>query len=144
MRPIIDKRILQGLNAYFKEEETITIQFAQNQLDEYLNGDRSEFDIPLQMVGTTFQQGVWNELLKIPYGKTESYLGISRKINNEKAIRSVAAANGANAIAIFIPCHRVIGQNGKLTGYGGGLHAKKKLLQLEMQRQAPEQMELFL
>jgi len=143
MRPVIDKRIQKGLDAYYEEEETTTIQVAKHQLNEYLNGDRNVFDIPLQMVGTSFQQSVWNELLKIPFGKTESYLGISQKINNEKAIRAVAAANGANAIAIFVPCHRVVGSDGELVGYAGGLNAKKKLLQLETNRQTPEQLQLF-
>jgi len=95
------------------------------------------------MVGSPFQERVWNELLKIPFGKTESYLGLSRKIGNEKAIRSVAAANGANAISIMVPCHRIIGSDGKLTGYGGGIQAKRKLLQLEMNNQPSGQLPLF-
>jgi methylated-DNA-[protein]-cysteine S-methyltransferase len=81
--------------------------------------------------------------MKIPFGKTESYLGLSRKIGNEKAIRSVAAANGANAISIIVPCHRIIGSDGRLTGYGGGLQAKRKLLQLEMHNQVSDQLKLF-
>ena len=143
MRPAIDKRIQNGLDTYYEEKETTTIQVAKHQLNEYFSGDRNVFDIPLQMIGTSFQQSVWNELLKIPYGKTESYLRISQKLNNEKAIRAVAAANGANAIAIFVPCHRVIASDGKLIGYAGGFNAKKKLLQLETNRQIPEQLQLF-
>lgn len=78
-----------------------------------------------------FQKSVWNELIKIPYGKTVSYLALSKKLENEGAIRAVASANGANALSVFIPCHRVVGSDGSLTGYAGGLTAKKKLLQLE-------------
>ena len=143
MRPTIDKRIRDGLDAAFEEVETIVTETAKHQLNEYFSAKRIDFDVPLLMVGTSFQKKVWNELLKIPFGKTESYLGLSRKIGNEKAIRSVAAANGANAIAIFIPCHRIIGSDGKLTGYAGGLQAKRKLLQLEMHKQTSDQLKLF-
>ena len=143
MRQTIDKRILGGLDGSFKEGETTVMETAQHQLNEYFVAKRIEFDIPLLMVGTSFQKTVWNELLKIPFGKTESYLGLSRKIGNEKAIRSVAAANGANAISIMIPCHRIIGSDGKLTGYGGGLQAKRTLLQLEMYNQSSDQLTLF-
>lgn len=143
MRPVIDQRILKALNAYFEEGNTTVISNAIHQLEEYFSGDRTDFDIPLLMLGTSFQKRVWNELLLIPYGETDTYLGISRKINNQKAIRSVAAANGANAIAIFIPCHRVIGSDGKMTGYGGGIQAKRKLLQMEMKNQSTQQLQLF-
>ena len=143
MRSVIDKRIQTGLDAYYEEEDATIIQVTKRQLIEYFNGDRKVFDIPLQMVGTSFQLSVWNELLKIPFGKTESYTGISQKLNNEKAIRAVAAANGANGIAILVPCHRVIGSDGKLVGYAGGLNVKNKLLQLETNRQLPEQLLLF-
>lgn len=131
------------MDASFEEGETAIVESAKHQLNEYFSAERKDFDIPLMMVGSTFQQTVWDELLKIPYGKTESYLGLSRKIGNEKAIRSVAAANGANAIAIMIPCHRIIGSDGKLIGYGGGLQAKRKLLQLEMNDQPSGQLPLF-
>ena len=83
------------------------------------------------LVGSDFQKTVWNTLLQIPYGKTETYLGLSKSMNNEKAIRAVASANGANAFSIIVPCHRVIGSDGKLVGYAGGLSVKKKLLELE-------------
>ncbi|HIP27800.1 MAG TPA: methylated-DNA--[protein]-cysteine S-methyltransferase, partial [Sulfurovum sp.] len=86
---------------------------------------------PLLMVGTDFQRSVWDGLIKIPYGTTASYLELSKNIDNEKAVRAVASANGANAISILIPCHRIIGSNGDLVGYAGGLSAKKKLLELE-------------
>ncbi len=143
MRDSVDKRICEGLDANFEDDETDVTQNARQQLEEYFSGNRTDFDIPLLMLGTSFQKTVWNELLGIPYGKTDSYLGISRKIGNEKAIRSVAAANAANALSIFVPCHRVIGSNGKLTGYGGGVQVKRKLLQLEMQSQSTDQLQLF-
>ncbi|MBF4983464.1 methylated-DNA--[protein]-cysteine S-methyltransferase [Nonlabens mediterrranea] len=101
------------------------------QLEEYFTKKRKHFNIPLLFTGTDFQKEVWNELLNIPYGQTISYLTLSRKLQKEKAIRAVASANGANAISILVPCHRVIATDGKLTGYAGGLTAKKKLLQLE-------------
>ena len=103
----------------------------RTQLNEYFNQERKEFDIPLLTVGSDFQKSVWLELQQIPYGITETYLGLSIKMNNEKAIRAVSAANGANAISIFIPCHRVIGSKNELTGYAGGIPVKKKLLRLE-------------
>jgi methylated-DNA-[protein]-cysteine S-methyltransferase len=143
MRDAIDDRIQKGLNAYYQEEETDVIQTASQQLNEYLDGERMVFEIPLKMVGSPFQQSVWDELLNIPYGKTKSYMEISRMVSNEKAIRAVAAANGANAVSIIIPCHRVVGSNGELTGYAGGIQVKKKLLQLEKSGKYPEQLELF-
>ena len=143
MRDSIDKRICEGLDAYYEDGETDVTQNARQQLEEYFSGKRKNFDVPLLMVGTSFQKTVWNELQKVPFGHTESYLGLSRKIGDEKAIRSVAAANGANAISIMIPCHRIIGSDGKLTGYAGGLEVKRKLLQLEMQKQVPDQLLLF-
>ena len=134
MRNVIDRRIQTGLDAYYEEEENDVILNAKAQLLEYFRGERKEFDIPIQMVGTPFQQSIWNELMKISYGKIETYLGLSKKISNTKAIRAVAAANGANAIGFFIPCHRIVGSNGELTGYAGGLNVKKKLLQLESEQ----------
>lgn len=105
---------------------------AKQQLDEYFAGQRREFDLPLLFVGTDFQKRVWNELLRIPYGHTVSYGEMARNIGMPSAVRAVANANGANAISIFAPCHRVIGSDGSLTGYGGGLEAKRFLLALEM------------
>ncbi|MCF6330948.1 MAG: methylated-DNA--[protein]-cysteine S-methyltransferase [Sulfurimonas sp.] len=131
MRDSIDARILKGLNAKFVEKDSAIIQKTINQLDEYFNLDTKKFDIPLLMVGTPFQHSVWESLIKVPYGTTSSYLQLSKDINNEKAVRAVANANGANAISIIIPCHRIIGTNGELTGYAGGLGVKKKLLELE-------------
>ncbi len=143
MRAEIDSRIQNGLKSEYVEENSPIIQVAINQLTEYFAGERKEFDIPLKLVGTDFQKSVWEELLKIPFGKTETYLGLSRKLGNEKAIRAVASANGANVISIIIPCHRIIGSDGKLVGYAGGLQAKKKLLELEDVGSKNVQMSLF-
>ncbi len=131
MRDSIDARVLKGLDAKFVEKDSYIIQKTINQLDQYFNLDKKEFDIPLLMVGTPFQHSVWEALIKVPYGTTSTYLQLSKDINNEKAVRAVANANGANAISIIIPCHRIIGTNGELTGYAGGLGVKKKLLELE-------------
>ena len=131
MRKTVDNRLKKGLNADFIEQDDEILQKTRQQLDEYFAVERKEFDIPLLTVGTDFQKQVWNALLKIPYGKTASYLQLAKNIDNEKAVRAVANANGANAIGIIIPCHRIIGNNGKLVGYGGGLPLKKRLLKLE-------------
>lgn len=103
----------------------------KRQLMEYFSGKRKAFDLPLAITGTGFQKKVWEELRHIPYGKTLSYLGLSRQIGNVKAIRAVGHANGQNPLAIIIPCHRVIGSDGSLTGYAGGLWRKKWLLEHE-------------
>ena len=131
MRTTIDTRIQKGLNATYIEESSEVIEETIKQMQEYFTGERKEFDIPLLMVGSDFQKAVWKGLMQIPYGSTASYLELSKNIGNEKAVRAVASANGANAIAILIPCHRIIGSDGKLVGYAGGLPAKKKLLELE-------------
>jgi len=131
MRTTIDKRLQAGLNAEYVEESSEVIEKTIIQLKEYFDGERKTFDIPLLTIGTDFQKSVWEGLLKIPYGTTASYLALSKNIGNEKAVRAVASANGANAIGILIPCHRIIGSNGDLVGYAGGLPAKKKLLALE-------------
>ena len=104
---------------------------AVRQLKAYFAGELENFDLSLSPQGTPFQQKVWSELQKIPYGKTISYGELARRIGNPKASRAVGLANGSNPISIVIPCHRVIGANGKLTGYGGGLPIKEKLLALE-------------
>lgn len=101
------------------------------QLQEYFEGKRTHFDLKLNPKGTDFQQSVWQELLNIPYGETLSYMELSKKIGDVKAIRAVATANGKNPLWIVIPCHRVIGTDGSLTGYAGGLWRKKWLLELE-------------
>ncbi len=131
MRNTIDNRIKAGLDAEYIEESSPIIEETKAQLSQYFDGERTEFDIPILLVGSDFQKSVWNELMQIPYGKTDTYLGLSKKLDNEKAIRAVASANGANCISIIIPCHRIIGSNGKLVGYAGGLSVKKKLLILE-------------
>ena len=104
---------------------------AIRQLRAYFAGELTDFDLPLAPQGTEFQQNVWAELCNIPYGETMSYGELARRIGNPKACRAVGLANGSNPIPIIIPCHRVIGSNGKLTGYGGGLPIKEKLLALE-------------
>lgn len=101
------------------------------QLEEYFNGERKSFDLPLEWIGTDFQKRVWRELLNIPFGETISYLELSKRIGNPKAIRAVGHANGQNPLPIVIPCHRVIGSDGSLTGYGGGLWRKEWLLEHE-------------
>ena len=101
------------------------------QLQEYFRGERKEFDFKINPQGTEFQQKVWQELLNIPFGKTMSYLDLSKKLGDVKAIRAVASANGKNPLWIVVPCHRVIGTNGSLTGYAGGLWRKKWLLEHE-------------
>ncbi len=130
-RTNIDKRLQQGLNAEYIEKDTPILQQTRQQLDEYFNRKRQSFDVPLLMVGTDFQKQVWQGLIAIPYGKTCSYLQLAKNIGNEKAVRAVASANGANAISIMIPCHRIIGSDGSLTGYAGGLETKSYLLNLE-------------
>jgi methylated-DNA-[protein]-cysteine S-methyltransferase len=101
------------------------------QLEEYFNHKRKSFDLPLDLQGTEFQKRVWNELLKIPFGKTITYKDLALKLGDVKAIRAVGAANGANPVSIIVPCHRVIGSDGSLTGYAGGLWRKKWLLEFE-------------
>ena len=101
------------------------------QLEEYFERKRKVFDLPLEIIGTDFQKKVWKELLIIPYGETISYKELALRLGNLKTIRAAARANGANPLPIIIPCHRVIGSDGKLVGYGGGLDVKEKLLQLE-------------
>ncbi|MFD0796027.1 methylated-DNA--[protein]-cysteine S-methyltransferase [Maribacter chungangensis] len=107
------------------------LEDAVYQLNEYFEGKRTEFDLVLNPEGTTFQQKVWKGLLEIPYGKTVSYLELSKSLGDVKAIRAVAAANGKNPLWIVVPCHRVIGSDGSLTGYAGGLSRKKWLLEHE-------------
>jgi len=114
-----------------EEMETPIIKETAKQLAEYLAGKRKAFDLPLKLKGTSFQMQVWQALTTIPYGETRSYRQIAEQIGNPKACRAVGLANNRNPIPIIIPCHRVIGTNGKLVGYGGGLEIKKRLLELE-------------
>jgi methylated-DNA-[protein]-cysteine S-methyltransferase len=113
------------------EESSGVIKECVNQLTEYFKGDRQIFDLPLNIRGTDFQKNVWDVVGKISYGKTGSYMDIAQTLNNTGAIRAVGAANGKNNFHIIIPCHRVIGSDGSLTGYVGGVDKKKKLLELE-------------
>ena len=105
------------------------------QLSEYFKGKRKLFKLPLDIEGTEFQKRVWKELEKIPYGETITYKELAIRLGDEKVIRAAASANGANPLSIIIPCHRVIGSDGSLIGYGGGLHIKEKLLALEGSRE---------
>ena len=130
-RSTIDRRIQRHLNAKYEEGTSDIIERAIGELEEYFAGHRKIFDIPVVFTGSEFQCTVWEELMKIPYGRTISYGELARRIHNPKAVRAVASANATNPISILVPCHRVIGSNHKLTGYGGGLDAKKGLLELE-------------
>ncbi|MFY8020062.1 MAG: methylated-DNA--[protein]-cysteine S-methyltransferase [Bacteroidia bacterium] len=130
-RKQIDARVQQTLQADFIEESSALHEHVILELQAYFRGERQQFTIPIMMLGSEFQQTVWSALTKIPYGKTISYAALSQRIGDEKAVRAVAAANGANALAIIIPCHRVIASNGDLQGYAGGINTKKKLLDLE-------------
>lgn len=107
----------------------------QNQIDKYFRKEIEQFTLPLVFAGTDFQKTVWKQLLKIPFGKTETYSAVTKKLGNMKAIRAVAGANGANKMAILVPCHRVIGSDGTLVGYAGGLWRKKWLLDHESKQE---------
>lgn len=131
MRATVDNRIKKGLNAEFVEQADDVTDTTSKQIDEYLRGDRQDFTIPLLMVGSDFQKSVWHSLIKVPYGTTATYLQLAKDINHETAVRAVASANGANSMALIIPCHRIIGSDGTMVGYGGGLTVKKRLLKLE-------------
>ena len=131
----VDSRLQSGLKADYVEGTTGVIEETARQLDEYFRRGRTSFDVPLLFVGTDFQESVWRLLPDIPYGQTTSYGAMAARLGMPKAVRAVANANGANAISIIAPCHRVIGSDGSLTGYGGGLGAKKYLLRLEQERQ---------
>ncbi|WP_209512844.1 methylated-DNA--[protein]-cysteine S-methyltransferase [Sedimentibacter acidaminivorans] len=127
-------------NIYFENEslenkvqlvETPLIKNAFEQIKEYLNGKRKTFDFPIELNGTEFQKSVWRALQEIPYGETKTYKEIAIAIGNEKACRAVGMANNKNPLPIVIPCHRVIGANGKLVGYAGGLNIKENLIKIE-------------
>lgn len=130
-REKIDQRLKQALKEDFQEESSDIIEKCIVQLQEYYLGKRKNFDLKLKFIGSEFQIKVWQQLQNIPYGQTISYEELSIKLGDVKAIRAVASANGQNPFAVLIPCHRVIGKNGDLTGYAGGLACKEKLLQLE-------------
>ena len=113
------------------DEHSPILLTAATQLSEYFCGNRNDFSLPLAAKGTPFQMQVWQALTTIPYGKTWSYQELANAVGNPKAVRAVGLANGKNPISVIVPCHRVIGKNGKLTGYAGGVERKKKLLSLE-------------
>jgi methylated-DNA-[protein]-cysteine S-methyltransferase len=131
MRNTVDRRVQQSLNANFVEQTSDVIEMAKVQLNAYFTGKRQAFDIPLIIAGSDFQKTVWRALQSIDYGSTISYKQLAAAINNPDAVRAVGTANGANALAIIIPCHRVIASDGTLGGYGGGLSLKRRLLSLE-------------
>lgn len=128
----VANRLRKMLNAEMVEGTSEVIEETERQLHQYFARKRMVFDVPLLLVGTDFQKMVWNALLGIPYGQTLSYGELTRRIGKPKAVRAVANANGANAISILVPCHRVIGSDRSLTGYGGGIEAKRWLLELEL------------
>jgi methylated-DNA-[protein]-cysteine S-methyltransferase len=131
MRERVDARIKSLLDANYVLQTDDLITQTEIELNEYFKGKRQKFDVPVLLVGTDFQQGVWQQLQKVPYGETASYLQLAKELGDVKAIRAVATANGANALSIIVPCHRIIGSDGKLVGYAGGLDSKKRLLSLE-------------
>lgn len=122
--------------AWGPEEPTPVLEAALEQLEAYFAGSLRRFDLPLAPEGTDFQRRVWRALTEIPYGETVSYTHVANRIGSPAAVRAVGAANGSNPVAIIVPCHRVIGANGTLTGYAGGLWRKERLLALERGEQA--------
>jgi methylated-DNA-[protein]-cysteine S-methyltransferase len=112
-------------------EDSAAFEAVRDQLAEYFAGKRTAFDLPLDLGGTSFQRRVWSALREIPYGETISYGELAQRIDSPRAVRAVGLANGQNPIGVIVPCHRVIGANGSLTGYGGGLENKRRLLDLE-------------
>ena len=119
------------IDASWQPDTKGVLKDVRRELDRYFAGQLTNFSTPVAFSGTSFQKTVWQELRRIPYGETISYLELARRIDNLKAVRAVGTANGANPIAIIVPCHRVIGSNGSLTGFGGGLPTKRALLDLE-------------
>ena len=114
-----------------KPERKGIVALALDQIAEYLDGQRRDFDLPLDLRGTEFQRRIWATVAGIPYGQTRTYAEIALAIGKPKAVRAVGAANGANPLPLVVPCHRVVGSDGSLTGYGGGLDVKRKLLEME-------------
>lgn len=135
VRVYFEKELTQISNRAIEDgpslAESDLLKEANRQLTAYLEGGLTEFDLPLNPIGTEFQKQVWHQLTQIPYGTTESYKGVAEAIGNPKACRAVGLANNRNPIPIFIPCHRVIGASGDLVGFGGGLDIKKRLLDIE-------------
>jgi len=131
----VGRRICRRLGAEYEEGLSEVIVRAIAELDEYFAGKRTKFSIPVVFTGTPFQCSVWSELMKIPCGSTITYAEQARRVGNPKAVRAVARADASNPLLIFVPCHRVIGSDNKLTGYVGGLEAKEALLALESENQ---------
>lgn len=130
--------------AEYWNEDASALDAARRQLDEYFEGTRRQFDLPLKALGTHFQQSVWSALREIPYGTTWSYQQLARRVGRERAVRAVGLANARNPLAIVVPCHRVIGTTGALTGFGGGIEAKAWLLVHERRVVGePTEMSLF-
>ena len=127
----VRRRLSRPLDVEFTEGTSAVIEAAVTQLDEYFAGERREFDVPLMFAGTEFQKQVWNELLQIPFSRTTTYGELARRIGHPAAVRAIANAVGSNALSVLVPCHRVLGADGTLTGYAGGLPAKRHLLNLE-------------
>jgi AraC family transcriptional regulator of adaptative response/methylated-DNA-[protein]-cysteine methyltransferase len=125
------ERVERLLDDKFEEADSQYFSILETQVAEYFSGKRKEFDVPLHLTGTPFQKSVWEALKNIPFGETRSYKQQSVVMGQEKAIRAIASANGDNPVAIIIPCHRIIGEDGSLTGYSGGLQRKQQLLDLE-------------
>lgn len=130
-RAKVDNRLINAFKASFINESTEIIEKTVIQLKEYFKGEREAFDLPLVVIGTPFQKKIWQTLLNIAYGEKTTYQSIANLSGNPRAVRAVASAIGANALSILIPCHRIIGSDGKLTGYAGGLYAKEYLINLE-------------
>ena len=120
-----------SLSKWTQNDRDAVLRETARQLDQYFAGKRKLFELPLDPPGTQFQRRVWRKLVAIPYGKTLSYSELARRVGKPEAFRAVGAANGQNPISVIIPCHRVLGKNGDLTGYGGGLPLKRRLLELE-------------
>jgi len=138
-RALID----ETLDGVVVDEAHEMVVAVERQLDEYFEGDRTDFDVPLDLQGTDFQKRVWEQLLEIPYGETRSYGDLARALGDSQMAQAVGAANGNNPVSIIVPCHRVVGASGALTGYAGGVDVKAKLLALERKNAGVGQMALF-
>lgn len=130
-RAAVDRRVQNELGEAYVEGDSTVLTALKQQLTAYFGGHRRVFDVPLRLAGTDFQRSVWRALQDIPYGTTVSYQELADTLGKPGAVRAVASANGANALSIVVPCHRVVASNGQLAGYAGGLRAKRQLLQLE-------------
>jgi methylated-DNA-[protein]-cysteine S-methyltransferase len=136
-RSSIDKRIQKDLRATYLEQSHPLIDETIHQLEAYFRQERKVFDLPLRLVGSDFQKQIWQALMSVPYGQTSTYKQLASHIDNPDAVRAVANANGANALSIIVPCHRIVGSDGSLVGYAGGIKAKQWLLELEQGVLAP-------